>query len=152
MKWSEMTGTAFRPLLSVTCAVIFLLGNLYPVVTSWIPGTASSGRSTTYHAAWWLMPTISWIVLAMGCLWFLGFLAYAKRREKRNNEVFAVDRVPEFENADDPDAGTDEGGLILVHETVYLDWRALDMMDDKNSVRGHEVEQASGSLVIHQNK
>lgn len=147
-----MTGTTFRPLLSVTCAVIFLLGNLWPVVTSWVPGTASNGQSTTYTASWWLMPTISCIVLAVSCLWFFGFLAYAKRREKRNNEVFTVDHVPEFESADDPDAETDEGGLILVHETVYLDWRALDMMEDKDSVRGQEGDQASGNLSLHHNR
>ncbi|KAJ4387446.1 hypothetical protein N0V93_008038 [Gnomoniopsis smithogilvyi] len=140
VKWSDMTGTTFRPLLSVTCAVIYLLGNLWPIFASWVPQSSnpsSVGQNTAYNAAWWLMPTISLIVLAVSLLWFVGFLAYAKRREKTKNEVFTIDRVPEFESSDTPghEPGADEDGLVLVHETVYLDWRALDMMDDQESVK-----------------
>lgn len=139
-KWSDMTGTAFRPLLSVTCAMIYLLGNLWPIVASWVPQSSGSsvGQNTSRKSDWWLMPSISLIVLAVSLLWFVGFLAYAKRREKTKNEVFTIDRVPEFESSDAPGntPGTDEDGLVLVHETVYLDWRALDMMDDdKESVK-----------------
>lgn len=146
LKWSDMTGTTFRPLLSVTCAVIYLVGSLWPVVASWVPQSSvpSGGQTQRYTSfQWWLMPTISLIVITVSLLWFLGFLSYAKRREKTKNEVFTIDRVPEFENSDayDDTMVADEGVLVLVHETVYLDWRALDMMDDKESVKHpHQVD------------
>lgn len=156
LKWSDMTGTTFNPLLSVTCAVIYLLGSLWPVVSLWIPNShlASATQNNTsygtqrksYTDQWWLIPGISLVVLIASALWFVGFLAYAKRREKTNNEVFTIDRVPEFESSDglDEETTADKDGLILVHETVYLDWRALDMMNDtsKESVgRQHEHGQ-----------
>lgn len=141
LKWSDMTGTTFRPLLSVTCALIYLLGNLWPIVASWVPQSSgpSVGQVTNYSYAWWLMPTISLIVLGLSLLWYVGFLAYAKRREKTKNEVFTIERVPEFESPDDAShkMRANEDGLVLVHETVYLDWRALDMMDDEGSVKHH---------------
>lgn len=147
MKWSDMTGTTFRPLLSVASAMVYLLGSLWPVIASWVRSSPQStnpsdDQSTTYTAAWWLMPAISLIVLMVSLLWFGGFCAYAKRRERTKNEVFTIDRVPEFESSNSPEEDTvaEKGGLILVHETVYLDWRALDMMEDKDSIRRPQAD------------
>lgn len=126
MTWTEMTGPGIKPLLSVTTAVIYLVGNLWPVATMWIPPEAS----TLSSLAWYVVPTVSWVILAVGGLWFLGFFAYAKRREMKKYEVFTVEKAPEFESANGGEAGTD-GDLILVHETVYLAWQAKEIMESE---------------------
>lgn len=140
--WTEMTGPGIKPLLSVTAAVIYLVGNLWPVVTMWIPPEAQSrgtspnstttatDASTSSSLSWYIVPTVSWVILAVGGLWFLGFFAYAKRREMKKYEVFTVEKAPEFESANGGEAGTD-GDLVLVHETVYLAWQAKEIMESE---------------------
>ena len=134
MTWSEMTGRSIKPVISVTSAVVFLLGNAYPIITKWVPPSSAFVTSL----AWYVVPMVGWLVLAVGAIWFLGFLAYAKRRERKYYEVFTVERAPEFENADghegqkDDGAGTD-GGLVLVHETVYLAWEAKETMENEGT-------------------
>lgn len=153
MTWTEMTGPGIKPLLSVTTAVIYLVGNLWPVATMWIPpeakpratspttgtqptpsatstATATDASTLSSLATWYVVPTVSWVILAVGGLWFLGFFAYAKRREMKKYEVFTVEKAPEFESANGGEAGTD-GDLILVHETVYLAWQAKEIMESE---------------------
>ncbi|GKT92377.1 high-affinity methionine permease [Colletotrichum tofieldiae] len=35
--WAEMTGKRFRPFLSIFCALVYMCGGLYPVITNWVP-------------------------------------------------------------------------------------------------------------------
>ncbi|PKS10922.1 hypothetical protein jhhlp_002680 [Lomentospora prolificans] len=134
--WTEMTDRSVNPTLSVICAVIYLLGNAYPIITSWVPPSDRFGHT---NVSWFVVPCISCGVLIFASLWFLGFLARAKRREHRRHQEFVVERYPEFELAEGDDGfqggeDSDEarrkaGGLILVHETVSLLWKGRDTME-----------------------
>ena len=129
--WTEMTGRSVNPVLSVVCAVIYLLGNAYPIITTWVP---PSRRLEDSHVKWFVVPLVSCCALALGSLWFLGFLVRAKRREHSRHQEFVVERQPEFAWADGEEHNEEEageaarsaGGLVLVHETVSLTWKARE--------------------------
>ncbi|SPO05464.1 related to high affinity methionine permease [Cephalotrichum gorgonifer] len=141
--WTQMTRGTVNPALSVICAVIYLIGNVFPIITTWVP--PSRGLSNTSGVRWFVVPTISWGALALGSLWFVGFLVMAKRRERRRHQEFVVERYPEFEWAggDELHSGDEggesgegggnvrmrPGGLVLVHETVSLLWKGRDTME-----------------------
>ncbi|CAI4213367.1 unnamed protein product [Parascedosporium putredinis] len=102
-------------------------------------GTVNPTLSVRSNVAWFVVPTISCSVLALSSFWFLGFLARAKRRERKRHQEFVIERSPEFEFAegddgfhggeDGNDAGRRAGGLILTHETVSHVWRGKDTME-----------------------
>lgn len=137
LTWTEMTDRSVNPTLSVLCAVVYALGCLYPVIVSWIPPHGNSAEDE--EVGWFVIPTIACGVLGFAALWFLGFLAYAKRRENRRHEEFVIERHPEFEWAegdqtlphtrdegDDSEVRRSAGGLILAHETVSLLWKGKE--------------------------
>lgn len=136
--WAQMTGKAFKPWLSITCAIIYLIGNLYPVVTDWIPQPTGS-KFANPNVEWYVVPTLGWALLGLSTLWFLAFLAIAKRREHRQKETFVLVRIPEFVWADEHEwEGNREafseqvrnnerqGGLVLVRETIDLTWKSME--------------------------
>ena len=134
--WSEMTGSSVKGWLSVLCAVVYLVGNLFPVVAAWIRNTASFGPFS--EIKWWVVPTVSWAVLGFAGAWWLGFLAVAKYREGHQQKDFVYEIRPEFdwaepggEDGGDDSAGGEkrrrDGGKILVHETVVLAWVGREM-------------------------
>ncbi|KAF5022560.1 hypothetical protein F66182_5393 [Fusarium sp. NRRL 66182] len=120
--WRQMTGKQINPTLSVVCAVIYVIGGLWPIVTIWIRPRNEEGLR------WWIIPTITWSVIIGGVFWFLGFLAFAQRRKQKRNEIYVVEKKPEFESVDeDGGSGGKTGGYVLVHETVYLSWIAREI-------------------------
>ncbi|CAM1508570.1 Fc.00g054180.m01.CDS01 [Cosmosporella sp. VM-42] len=121
--WRQLTGKHINPVLSVVCASIYMIGGLWPVVASWV-GPSSHIPQTI---KWYLVPAISWAVIGTGALWFLGFITIAWWTDRKHHKVFVVEKKPEFESADGFAAtgekeGRGSGGLVLVHETVYLSW------------------------------
>ncbi|KAJ3530914.1 hypothetical protein NM208_g9108 [Fusarium decemcellulare] len=130
--WRQLTGPHFNPVLSVISASVFVVGGLWPIVTTWIEPT----RKITQTLKWYLVPTISWAVIGFGIIWFVGFVAFAWRRKQKRNEVFVVEKKPEFESADGfsdtgEKAGRGSGGYVLVHETVYLSWVAGEIHEPR---------------------
>ena len=134
--WSEMTDGSVYGWLSVVCAVVYLVGNLFPVIASWIPVTATF--DLTSQVAWWVVPAVSWAMLGFGAAWWLGFLAVAKYREHHQQKTFVYEIRPDFDWAEpagdegvDLDSGREkrqrDGGKILVHETVVLAWVGGEM-------------------------
>lgn len=126
--WSQLTQGTVEPWASITAATVYLIGNAYPVLASWVP--PSSTLFGTQTLAWYVVPVVSCCVLALGSLWFLGFLS---RVRVRRTEEFRLERQPEFVRADGavadgtreyPDSGGEEGGggLILIKETVTMSW------------------------------
>jgi amino acid transporter len=101
-----------NPVLSVVSAIVYFIGNLFPVVTTWVkPSKALLSRTVQ----WFIVPTASWCVLAFAGLWWVGLILAEKRTDRKTSTVLKVQKVPEFES-DPPD-----GGLpVQVHETVYL--------------------------------
>ena len=127
--WREMTGPGINPVVSIVTAIIYTLGSLYPVITAWVPPTGTFKSDTTFE--WWLIPTVSWCVIGFSALWFIGFVFWAWNMARKHHQVFLVEKRPEFEPADgasgregasDDGTGRGDGGLVLVHETVYLSW------------------------------
>ncbi|KAF9869677.1 high affinity methionine permease [Colletotrichum karsti] len=97
--WAELTGKKFRPFLSVIDQIV---------------------------RPWWLVPTVSWLIITLSIAWFIGFVLVARYIEKKDHRVFVVEKKPEFEAADgstrSSEAGHRGADLIQVHETVYLSW------------------------------
>lgn len=129
MTWTEMTGPKINPTLSVLAAAIYFAGNMWPLVACWIP-PAKGNLSLNPGMSWFIVPVVSCCVLGLSGAWFLGFFAYAKRKERRVFKVFTVDRSFDFETAGDAveTKGAQDSGLILSHETVYLAWQAKENM------------------------
>lgn len=135
LTWRQMTGPKINPTLSVVAAGYYAFCNAWTLVAYWVPPKEQA--LNTGHLAWFTVPTVSWSILGAGGLWFLGFFAYAKRKEKRMFKVFTVDRSFVFESATgsmDAEGGKD-GGLILAHETVYLAWQAKENMNKESQGR-----------------
>lgn len=146
-KWSDMTGKGINPTVSFIAALVYCLGGLYPVITTWVPPSESYRNQIRATTDWWLVPVFSWCIIGLGVAWFLGFVTVAKRIERKDHRVFVVERRPEFEPAggsrhgsetthvhDDPRSG---GGLVQVHETVFLSWvgRETLRLRSSNAVR-----------------
>ncbi|KAK4445409.1 amino acid permease-domain-containing protein [Podospora aff. communis PSN243] len=129
--WTQMTAGSVNPVLSVICAGAFLVLNLFPVVVSWIYDVA--GNEPESGTDWWLVPGISFVVLAFAAAWWVGFLALASYRARRQQKEFVYEVRPEFDWAEPEDDGAGgEGrkrdeGKILAHETVLLAWVGGEM-------------------------
>ena len=132
--WSQMTGSSINPMLSVICAIVFIVGNLFPVIVSWVKPTLNVSTGVI----WYLIPTLSWTVLAFAIVWFVGFIAWS-HTSKRKHEVFVVEKKPEFE------ADSGKGGFLLVHETVFLRWVARETVNDREATSGMDEPEFSGT-------
>jgi len=142
--WGEMVNGSVYGWLSVICACIYLLGNAFPLIASWVPATARFARGT---AAWWVVPVAGWAVLGFASLWWLSFVVVAKYRENYQKEKLVYEVYPEFEWAD-PAGGVSSsedtqerrrvGGKILIHETVLIAWEGgeMGMFDPPHSSGG----------------
>lgn len=107
--------------------------------------------------AWYVVPLISWCILAFSALWFLGFVSIAKYRSHIGRKKFTYMCEPEFDWAeksqqnlagdDDLPAGetpgTRRGGLILIHETIYKTWQAMETSD----LHSHAADNMDGSII-----
>jgi hypothetical protein len=126
--WTEMTGPKIKPVISITAAIVYMVGSAWPIANLWVPPVNAASASLK----WFVIPTMAWTVLAISATWFIGFLIYAKRREKKFYEVFTIDKDEVFENADESNVeapNTATHGLILDHERVYLSWQAKEIME-----------------------
>jgi hypothetical protein len=151
--WKEMTQGTVNSELSVVCSCLYLIGSLFPVIASWIP-PPEDFRSES--VAWYLLPVISWCVLAFSALWFLGFKAITTYRSRTGSKEFIYITEPEFEREEntqqggvDGDSragegafGTRRGGLILIHETIYKTWQATET----NHLHGPFADKMDGTI------
>lgn len=158
--WRQLTGgprRGFHPWLSVLAASVYTVGNLYPLVASWVPpSTRQTALGVSEYLPWWEVPTVALCVLTAGGLWWVGWILVARYRERTRGLVFVVRRRPEFESAaedrrqDDEEDGHVPGssrrsqrdeGLVLVHETIFLHWVGKETLVD-----GSGVAAASGAV------
>lgn len=139
--WSEMTRDTINPRVGIACAVIYLVTNFYLVISTWVPPARSAVANVSKTGAWYVVPVVSWCILAFSGLWFLGFVIIITYRSRSGRKTFIYMREPEFEWAQrsKDNLGGDEsgdlgyststsyrGGLILAHETVYRTWEATE--------------------------
>ncbi|EFQ31979.1 high-affinity methionine permease [Colletotrichum graminicola M1.001] len=134
LTWAEMTGKRFRPSLSIFCALVYMCGGLFPVITNWVP----PGTLAATVKPWYLVPTVSWIIIGIGIAWFLGFVLVARYIERKDHSEFVVEKRPEFEPAEgssrSPEAVGTGVDLIQVHETVYLSWVGKEALRSRRPV------------------
>ncbi|TQN73470.1 High-affinity methionine permease, partial [Colletotrichum shisoi] len=145
LTWAEMTGKRFSPFLSVFCALVYMCGGLFPVITNWVPpGTLSSTVEP-----WYLVPTVSWVIIGIGIAWFYGFVIVARYIERKDHSVFVVEKKPEFEPAETSGRSSEASGagtdLIQVHETVYLSWVGKEALRSRRPVFD-DPKQADGNV------
>jgi Amino acid permease len=108
-KWS--TKSTSTPWLSISAAVIFTLGNLFPLVGIWIqPGAGSSIVPTV---KWFVPGTIGMGLIIAGFLWWLGLYFVLPRIRGMGLEV---------EKEEVLDNGN--GYWIMWHEIVRFNWVA----------------------------
>ncbi|KAK3354051.1 amino acid permease-domain-containing protein [Lasiosphaeria hispida] len=139
LAWREMTGRSVHGWLSIAAATLYLLGNAFPVIASWVPNTA---RFSTSAVPSFVVPTVCWVILGVASLWWLGFLAVGRYRRRHQHKTLVHEVWPEFDWAEPaaiPNAGHhgDDssqiekrqrgGGKILVHETVLFTWEVDEM-------------------------
>jgi amino acid transporter len=117
----RLKAPGINPILSITAAVLYLIGSLFPVIISWVKPSNSDAPG---RLPWYLVPTLAWCAIAFGGLWWLGFIGNAKRIQKTRGTVFKLQREPTFVR--DPPI---DGSPIQVHETVYLAWVAMENED-----------------------
>ncbi|PGH13061.1 hypothetical protein AJ79_03898 [Helicocarpus griseus UAMH5409] len=117
----QKKAAGINPLLSIVSAFVYLVLSLFPIVVAWVQPSGDFQRISESRIKWYLVPLLSWCAIAVGALWWLGFLGVAKRIEKRNGTVFTITREPAFER--DPPI---DGPPVQVNETVYLAWVAKE--------------------------
>ena len=100
-----------NPAVSILAASIYLVFNAFPIITLWAKPQNMSPNSLT----WFLIPAVSMIALACGSLWWLGFLAITRRKDKREGTVLNVVKIPHYN--EDPQ---NSGRYVQTHETTYI--------------------------------
>jgi hypothetical protein len=137
--WRQMTRGSVYSWLSISTAILYLVGNAFPVIASWIPRTAGFGSIST--VAWFVVPTICWVILGVASAWWVGFIIAGRIRCRRQHKKLVHEVWPEFDWAEpvgtrrggDDDLRRErrrrDGGKVLVHETVLFTWE-VDEMDD----------------------
>ncbi len=116
-------ATNINPWLSTTTATIYLLGNLFPIITSWVK--PEKVLFTTTSLSWFTVPTIGWAVLGFAALWWLGACFVVRRKERHTHTEFTIQREVDFD--EDP---VGSGAYVQVHETVYLSWKGREILRD----------------------
>lgn len=137
--WGEITKGSVNQKVSITCAILYLLGSLYPVIASWVAPPKSQVKPSV---VWYAVPLAAVCILVFSTMWFYGFLGIAEYRRYYGKEEFFRVSSPEFDYADsgDPAASDDglpdddgasikrRGGLILSHETIHPAWRPSEIV------------------------
>ncbi|KAJ3490823.1 hypothetical protein NLG97_g5703 [Lecanicillium saksenae] len=133
--WKDITKGSVNPKMSIICAVLYLIGSLYPIIARWVPPPSKKGAEKR-RVVWYAVPLAAMCIMVFSTLWFLGFLAIAKYKRWRYKLEFSRVSKPEFDWAERRDAPATEehghesdvasvrrlGGLILTHETIYPAW------------------------------
>lgn len=105
--WSRKSTTS--PWLSITSALIFTLGNLFPLVGVWIPREASS--LITSSLKWFLTGTIGLGTVVAGLLWWVILFFVIPRIRGMSLDV---DREPVLDD--------EYGYWVMWHEIVKFNW------------------------------
>lgn len=136
--WRQMTRGSVYSWLSISTAFLYLIGNAFPVIASWIPQTAGFSISTV---RWFVVPTICWVILGIASAWWAGFLVMGRLRRRKQHKTLVHEVWPEFDWAEpvatrrdgDDDLRLEkrrrDGGKVLVHETVLFTWEVDEMGD-----------------------
>ncbi|GME65406.1 Amino acid/polyamine transporter I [Neofusicoccum parvum] len=118
----------FNHYLSITCAFVFAIANLYPLIGNWIPPSTISTpavpsssspstdgvRSLVPHYPWYLVPAVGWALVGCGVLYWAAFVFVVPQIGYRKGKVFVVEREPFFH--------VEHGYHVQWHEIVSFSW------------------------------
>ena len=106
-KWSTISDE--KAWLSILCATIFSIGNLYPVCAIFVPPGKSD--STPSGVSFWVVGTIGLSTLALGVIYwvFWGFVVpWAYESDLKVERTMTT--------------GNEGGEMVVVNEIVSIDW------------------------------
>jgi hypothetical protein len=106
-QWSSISGE--NRWLSIICAMIFTIGNLYPICAIWVPPGKSEGTSS--GVSFWVTGTIGFSTLAAGSLYWIGIRYVAPWILERD---LKVERVL--------NTGNEGGETVVINEIVSISW------------------------------
>ncbi|KAK0389708.1 hypothetical protein NLU13_3281 [Sarocladium strictum] len=152
--WRDMVGRSVYTWLSIPAAMLYFLGNAFPVIASWVEGAS---RLRSNKVKWFVVPTVCWSILGLATVWWLGFLAVGKYRQRRQHKTLVHEVWPEFDWAEpigrhgDHGARSEkrqlDGGKILVHETVLFTWEVDEMSEFWGNQDAHAGDAAFDELL-----
>lgn len=115
---SSVSGFAIPGYLSLICAFLFGIANLYPIAAKWVPPLTEAVRKSLI-APWWLTGTVGFIMLAVGILWWVGYRYIVPHiGSRRRNRILIVKRKLYFKDED--------GYKVLEFEDVLSKWITPD--------------------------
>ena len=99
-------------IISVISAFIFVIANLFPVIALWLPPSSEFAKLATYP--WWLVPTISVVLMVGSVFYWMFFVAVVPNIGANRGKELRVERTPFFH--------TEHGEPVQVAEIVAFDW------------------------------
>lgn len=99
-------------IISIVSASIFVIANLFPVITLWIPPKGAFAKLATYD--WWLVPTIGVVLMAGSLFYWVFFVTVVPKIGANRGKELSVERTPFFH--------TEHGEPVQVAEIVAFDW------------------------------
>lgn len=95
---------------SICAAILFVIGNAFPVVVLWVPPTQDFKSSYS----WFLVPTISVCLLGAGVFYWVVFVSIVPHMGNHRGKKLKVERSPFFH--------VEDGDPVQVAEVVTFDW------------------------------
>ena len=106
-RWSTISNE--NKWISITCAIIFTIGNAYPLAAIWVPPSASAAASTS--VSFWVTGTVGLATVAFGALYWVGIRYVAPW-------WFQEELVVEREVI----TGNEGGETVVINEIVSIQW------------------------------
>lgn len=112
VRWAEKSPQ--RPWISVTAALILLIGCLFPFIFIWVPDPKFP-KASNGLVSWWSGQTLAVCFLLFSFLYWILFRLYINIRSAREGKTLHIKREPIFKQ--------ERGQLVQVFEIVSLQWR-----------------------------
>lgn len=109
-EWSNISKT--KPWISITTTLIFVIGNLFPLVAVWIPPTQQD-HFFDRKDMWFVVGTVGAGVMALGALWWMSIRFVIPQLTGKELET---DREYDFIR--------DNGAWVMWNEVVSIQWRS----------------------------
>ncbi|KAL1648359.1 hypothetical protein SLS58_002112 [Diplodia intermedia] len=129
----------FNHYISTTCAFVFFIANLYPLIGNWIPPSkiteTSSGPSLqdlVPDYPWYLVPAVGWALIGCGVLYWGAFVFFVPQIGYRKGKEFVVEREPFFH--------IEHGYHVQWHEIVSFNWVVKGASGGSESDDGYDSD------------
>ncbi|KAL1622192.1 hypothetical protein SLS54_005259 [Diplodia seriata] len=129
----------FNHYISTTCAFVFFIANLYPLIGNWIPPSkineTSSGPSLqdlVPDYPWYLVPAVGWALIGCGVLYWGAFVFLVPQIGYRKGKEFVVEREPFFH--------IEHGYHVQWHEIVSFNWVVKGARGGSESDDGYDSD------------